>query len=445
MKVHLVVEIMTRRSIRKFLDRKIPRNVIENDQCWILDTSAAIEYMLIIMHTLGLGAVWTLSFSKRQVRTICKIHGVLFFDSFNNPDMSHHRMNKLPPLDLALPYITAGLEGIEGRIRVRPNDFIVEEIALYEPSGFGSHLYVNITKRNQTTRDVQLQLAELFNLRPRNIGTAGLKDKNSVATQTFSILFEKQKIQSDEAVKSIKSKLKVKVNWAKYHDNKFRAGHLIGNKFKVLITDIRMPLSQAIEKSKRIADMIHLKGLPNYYGGQRTGRNGRNVKDGWAILQGQKKFKDRWLSKLLIAGYQSYLCNRYIAERVRRGLFGTLLQGDIAKKYDTGGIFWVNDLEAEQLRYDAQEISFTAPIFGYKMSHPQDDAANLETEIFEESEMPMETFKQMKITGTRRYGRTTPKINVSKHPRGIQLSFMLPKGGYATILLREFMKTETGY
>jgi tRNA pseudouridine13 synthase len=354
-------------------------------------------------------------------------------------------MNKPPPLDLTLPYITAGLEGIEGRIRVRSEDFMVEEVALYEPSGFGSHLYVNLTKKNQTTRDVQLQLSELFNLRPQNIGTGGLKDKYSVATQTFSIFIEKKDVRPEDAKKLISGNLDVKVNWAKFHGNKFRAGHIIGNRFKIIITDIHMSKRQATEKSKRIANVIHEKGLPNYYGGQRTGRNGRNVQDGWAILQGQKKFKDRWLSKLLIAGYQSYLCNRYLAERVRRGLFGTMLQGDIAKKYDTGGIFWVNDLESEKQRYEAKEISFTAPIFGYKMSHPLGEAANLESEIFAESEMTMETFERRKITGTRRYGRLTPKIKVEEHPRGIQLSFMLHKGGYATTLLREFMKTQVGY
>jgi tRNA pseudouridine13 synthase len=190
-------------------------------------------------------------------------------------------MVKPPPLDLSLPYITEGLEGIGGRIRARPEDFMVEEVALYEPSGVGSHLYVNITKVNQTTRDVQLQLAELFNLRPENIGTAGLKDKYAVTTQTFSILFERNDVRPGDAVELIEGGLDVKVNWAKFHGNKFRAGHLIGNRFKVLITDIRMPMSRAVENTRRIAEAIHLKGLPNYYGEQRTGRGGKNVQEGW--------------------------------------------------------------------------------------------------------------------------------------------------------------------
>ena len=343
-------------------------------------------------------------------------------------------------LDLTQPYITPNLEGIGGRIRARPEDFRVEEIAQYQPTGEGSHLYVNITKKNKTTRQVQKKIAEIFNLRPQNIGTAGLKDKNAVTTQTFSILFEKNDVPAEEAVMRIVGKMDVEVNWAKFHTNKFRAGHLLGNRFTITISDIRMPRRKAFERAKLISEQIHRYGIPNYYGKQRLGRRGKNVYQGWAILNGEKRFKDRWLSKLLVASYQSYLCNRYLAERVRRGLFDKLLLGDIAKKHETGGIFWVNDLTVDQPRFVSKEISFTAPIFGYKMSHSLDESAKLEAEIFEESGMSMKKFKRMKITGTRRFGRMTPEIEIAENQRGIQLNFMLHKGAYATTLLREFMK-----
>ena len=345
------------------------------------------------------------------------------------------------PLDLRLPYITEGLEGIGGRIRARPEDFVVEEVALYEPSGSGSHLYVNLTKVNQTTRDIQLQLAELFRLRPENIGTAGLKDKYSVATQTFSILFERGDVRPADAVELIEGSVDVKVNWAKWHANKFRAGHLVGNRFQVTITDIHMSQTRAEERARMIAECIHVRGLPNYYGEQRTGRHGKNVEEGREILRDRRAFADRWLRKLLVSGYQSYLCNRYLAERVGRGLFDGLLLGDIAKKHETGGIFWVNDLEAEQPRYLSKEISFTAPMYGYRMSQPTGDAAKLEAEILEESDVTMEALRRNGVTGTRRLGRLVPSIDVSVVPRGIRLGFMLHKGGFATTLLREFMKT----
>jgi len=354
-------------------------------------------------------------------------------------------MNQPPPLDLALPYLTEDLEGIGGRIRARAEDFIVEEVSQYEPSGQGSHLYVNITRKNQTTRDLQLKLAELFDLRPQSIGTAGLKDKFAVTTQTFSILFEKNDKQADDVVTSIRDHLNLKVNWAKFHDKKLRVNHLTGNRFKILITDIRIPKSQAYERSLRIVEMIHQRGLPNYYGDQRVGKDGKNVREGWSILQGQKRFKDRWLSRILVSAYSSYLCNRYLAERMRRGLFDHLIPGDIVQNHKTGEHYWVNDLSADQSRYEAREVSFTAPMFGYKMSKTRGESAALEEEIFEESRMSNKKYKRMNVIGTRRIGRLTPRIKVSKASRGIQLSFMLQKGGYATTLLREFLKNEQGY
>ena len=349
-------------------------------------------------------------------------------------------MKSQPPIDLSIPYITEELEGIGGKIRARPEDFMVEEVDLYEPSGHGNHLYANITKRNQTTRDVQVKLAKLFKLKPQNIGTAGLKDKNAVTTQTLSVLLQKN-MGAEEAAELIESRLDVKVNWVSFHTNKLRAGHLIGNRFKITITDLHMPIGKAADKARIIAESIHQRGVPNFYGEQRTGTDGEKLRDGWAILHGEKKLKDRWLSKLLVSAYQSYLCNRYLAERVNRGLFDTLILGDIAKKHDTGGIFWVNELEAEQSRYESQEISFTAPIYGYKMSHPLGDSGKLEEEILEESEMSMDVLRRGKITGTRRFGRLTPRVEIKEKDGGLQLSFMLHKGGYATTLLREFMKT----
>ncbi len=345
-----------------------------------------------------------------------------------------------PHIDLSTPYITDELEGIGGKIRDRPEDFMVEEVPLYEPSGVGNHLYANITKRNKTTRDVQVELAKLFKLRPHNIGTAGLKDKNAVTTQTFSALLQKN-MQPDEATDLIESRLDVNVNWVSFHTNKLRAGHLIGNKFKITITGLRMPTSEAANKAWRIAELIHQKGVPNFYGEQRTGTTREKIRDGWAVLHGEKRVKDKWERKFLISVYQSYLCNRYLAERVKHGLFDRLLQGDIAKKHDTGGIFWVSDVETDQPRYEAQEISFTAPMFGYKMSQPLGESASLEEEILGESEMSMDVFKKAKITGTRRLGRLTPRIDIIETSRGLQLSFALPKGGYATTLLREFMKS----
>jgi len=350
-------------------------------------------------------------------------------------------MTDLPQIDLALPYITGDLPGVGGVIKAKPEYFIVDEIPLYEPIGIGEHLYVNLTKTNMTTRDVQIGLAELFELKPENVGKAGLKDRNAVTSQTFSVHLQNRPMAPGKASQLIEDRLKVKVNWANYHVNKLRSGHLKGNRFTVVITELEEPMALVLERMTRIATRLNQVGLPNYYGEQRTGEDGDNIRSGWEILQGRKRIRDRWLNRFLLSSYQSHMCNRYLAERVRRGLFGRLLLGDVAKKHDTGGLFTVSDLDVEQKRYEAKEISFTAPMYGYKMRKPEQEAAELENQILAESGLTEEQLRRNRVKGTRRLGRLLPDVSYGEVSEGVRLVFTLPMGGYATILLREFMKT----
>ena len=341
-------------------------------------------------------------------------------------------------IDLSLPYITKDLPGIGGKIRQQTNHFVVEEIPTYDPQGVGNHLYVNITKENLTTREIQLRLADLFEIKPEEVGKAGLKDKYAVTTQTFSVLFN-DRASPEEIMPIIENNIPVKVNWAKYHNNKIRAGHLQGNRFTILLTQA----DGSVEEAKSIADRINETGLPNFYGVQRTGEEGENVYQGWLILKKKKRLGNRWLRKYLLSSYQSYLCNRYLVKRIEKELFTKILPGDIAKKHETGGLFWVEDSEIDQQRFDSKEISFTAPMFGYKMSKPKEESLALEEEILAEMGLDVQEFRAQRVKGTRRIGRVLPQITVSDPVDGIQLEFSLPKGGFATTLLREFMKNNS--
>lgn len=345
----------------------------------------------------------------------------------------------VPELDLTLPYITEEYPGISGKIRQKPEHFIVEEIPIYEASGKGIHLYINITKENMNTRDVQLKLAKLFELDPAEVGKAGLKDKYAITTQTFSVVFYKNQPSPDDITKIIEEEIPVKVNWAKYHTNKLRAGHLRGNKFTITIVDTE---ENALQKSTKIAEKIRQVGIPNYYGVQRTGEEGENVIQGWLILKDRKRLRDRWLKKYLLSSYQSYLCNRYLAERVQKDLFTELLHGDIAKKHDTGGIFWVEDPIKEQKRFDNKEISFTAPMFGYKMLDAKYESADLEKSILDSVTITKNDFKKHRVKGTRRIGRILPEVTINESSERIILTFFLSKGSFATTILREFMKND---
>lgn len=292
-----------------------------------------------------------------------------------------------------------------------------------------------------TTRELQEGLAELFNRHPSKIGLAGLKDKYARTTQTFSIhigLHGPSYMQ--EAVETIEDNLPVEVNWAGLHPSKLRRGHLEGNRFKIIVTEINVKKREAIKRSRDIAKQLRVRGVPNFYGKQRTGEEGDNISKGYKLISGKIRVKDKWLRRFLISSYLSHLCNNYLKKRINLGLFDQLIKGDLAMKHDTGGVFWVDDAKREQTRFEDGEISFTAPIYGSKMRWARHDSGKLEREVLSESRITMKQLEELNIRGTRRLGRVLPDVRVFDHPVGIKLCFDLPKGSYATVVLREFLK-----
>src|SRR2546425_1788149 len=85
------------------------------------------------------------------------------------------------------PLVTADLSGIGGRIKQVPEDFEVEEIPAYEPSGQGDYLYLWIEKRALGAEYFVRQLARRLNLATAEIGTAGMKDRHAVTRQMVSV------------------------------------------------------------------------------------------------------------------------------------------------------------------------------------------------------------------------------------------------------------------
>ncbi|MEW5725921.1 MAG: tRNA pseudouridine(13) synthase TruD [Thermodesulfobacteriota bacterium] len=338
--------------------------------------------------------------------------------------------------ELDLPYITANLTGVGGRIKDEPGHFVVEEIPLYEPCGQGDHVYLRLAREGLTTRDLVLSLADLFGLKETDVGCAGQKDKQARTVQTFSLYLPRT--DAAEAAQRAGAELPVEVVSVSRHTNKLKTGHLLGNRFTIVLAD---PAPGAIETAKTIAKTLAEKGLPNYFGEQRFGREGDNAAKGLEALEGRGP-KDRWTRRFLLSAFQSHLFNAWLAERIGRGWFDQLLMGDVAKKTDTGGLFLVEDEAAERPRFEAREITYTGPIYGAKMKEAQDQPGRLEQEILDRFEIIPAKLKKAGLDGSRRPARLyLPEIPITPHDQGLLLQFDLPKGSYATTLLREFTKT----
>jgi tRNA pseudouridine13 synthase len=329
-------------------------------------------------------------------------------------------------------YLTDDLPGIGGRIKERPEDFIVEELPLYEPADEGNFSFLLLEKANLSTLDFVALIRKHLNLRDEEVGLAGWKDKRAITRQWVSIPRDKVTERGLEQLAGDG----IQTVEQRYHSHKLRTGHLRGNRFSILL---RQVISEAENRAQAIIQQLQTRGLPNFYGPQRFGAAGDNPEKGLALLLGQYHLRSVRKRKLLVSSYSSLLFNLTLKNRMEQDFFTKLLSGDIAKKHDTGGIFLVSDPEKEQPRADRLEISATGPIWGKKMKRADGAAAALEEKILSSQRLTPDVFR--KQPGSRRSLRIALKeVNVCQEKEGLHLEFFLPKGSYATVLLDEIMK-----
>lgn len=337
---------------------------------------------------------------------------------------------------MTLPYVTSDTLRIAGVLKSQPEDFVVEEVPLYPCSGSGPHLYVTLRRAGWNTEALLQHVAQIVQVSPRDIGYAGKKDRHAVATQTFSLLLEKR--DESEVIRLLEEQSDFSLIKAMRHDNKLKRGHLLGNRFRLLLRGAR---AEDLSHAQDIASELMRQGVLNYYGEQRFGRYDDNAQLGKQILLGQGPRLRPWKRDLLIAAYQSDLFNQWLALRVSRGDGNKIISGDVAKTIPGGGLFIVDDLESAVQRFNNKEITYTGPMFGYKMMEAQNDAAMMEGDVLRDADIPSEAFKKYRVAGTRRVGLLyIDTINVELSNEGLWFEFELPKGAYATAVLREFTK-----
>lgn len=403
---------------------------------------------------------------------------------------------------MSLPYLTRDFPGIGGTIKKRPEDFFVQEIPLYEPSGEGEHVYAEIQKVGLTTFDAINRIAAALKIPNRDIGYAGLKDARAITRQVISIPGA-----TEAAVMNLKFS-DLTVLWAARHTNKLRLGHLKANRFAIKIRDVN---PTDVVKIRPVLADLQRRGMPNYFGEQRFGRRNDNDRLGAACVRGDHKALlslllgqsnpqvddretiqareafdrhdleeamrlfprrhgmerrilhrlakthrpsaavwaiDEKLRRLWVSALQSRVFNEIVARRIDS--LDRLMPGDFAYKHENGACFRVEDPAAEQPRADAFEISPTGPLIGFRVSLPEGEPLRIEQEVFAAHGLAPGDFKragQLRVKGDRRPLRVQPTDidvagGVDEHGPHITIAFTLPTGSFATTLLHELMKND---
>jgi tRNA pseudouridine13 synthase len=216
-----------------------------------------------------------------------------------------------------------------------------------------------------------------------------------------------------------------------------RTGYLKGNEFRIILADSQ----EDSEKVEHIKETILKLGLPNFYGPQRFGRDGANLTRGMNILKGGGDPSGGWLRKFFLSAVQSHLFNLWLVERMERGLFDRLIDGDIGQKTAGSKVFGVRDPSLENGRFLNGEIVYTGPIYGFQMRRPRGEEEKIENEILNREGLAMKHFRKNNLKGSRRAALIRLKeITVNKVEEGLEFRFVLPAGAYATIVMREFIK-----
>ncbi|HEX3769785.1 MAG TPA: tRNA pseudouridine(13) synthase TruD [Polyangiaceae bacterium] len=358
------------------------------------------------------------------------------------------------------------------RLKVHPEDFVVDEIPAYAPSGAGDHVYVRFTKRDRTTMDVVRAIARALGCDPRAAGFAGMKDKRAVTTQTFSLQPPRGTTAADLAARARRLALEgpdgldgVTLHEATQHPHKMKPGHLAGNRFTITLRGLdpaRVPeVTAALEGIART-------GVGNAFGDQRFGNKGDNATRALAWLRGEERGpRDPRMQRFLWSSLQSAVFNAVLAERVADGTWVTPLAGDLLKLRTSGGLFGCADVQTDRARAATGEVSPTGPIIGARMRWPEGEPAALERRVADGilgADFDLEKTRSLG-EGSRRAlrlwvqdlgwevgaGVTPPLPEAPASPKSardageapdpgkshacIRVYFVLPKGAYATTVL----------
>lgn len=318
--------------------------------------------------------------------------------------------------------------GTGGTLRGEAADFRVQELPAYAPLGEGEHLFIRLRKEGHTTAHVMRELCLQLGVRDRDLGVAGLKDRHAITEQWMSVPAKYERALANFVLEG------VDILETSRHPQKLGLGHLRGNRFVIRVRDA-INLAEAAQTLQLLAE----KGVPNYFGPQRFGLGGLNAEEGLRVMRGESALKDPRVRRFLVSSVQSAVFNAFLSRRIERGLFAGLLHGDMAKKHDTGGVFLVEDPEIESPRAARGEISATGTLFGKKIKPLTHEAGELEREVLESFSLTVGAFSSRR--GDRRLTRVFPsECELTPQEDGYTVSFALPKGSFATSVLRELMK-----
>jgi tRNA pseudouridine13 synthase len=332
-----------------------------------------------------------------------------------------------PPQALGAPVAS-------GRLRASPADFVVEEHLGFVASGAGQHVLLRVTKCGANTEWVQRELAKRVGCKIMDVGFAGLKDRHAVTTQFFTVPRGKSPVESwlELAGEGYR------VLSAVAHDRKLPRGALAANSFTITV---RQFVGDRSLVEQRIA-MVARQGVPNYFGPQRFGRDGRNLLA--AAIGRAPRARDQLGFALSAA--RSLIFNAVLAARVRNGTWNLLQAGDVANLDDSGSVFRIPEVDAMLVQRAAElDIHPSGPLWGDGEPLTSGAVLALEQSVAEQFGSALQLLAADRMKCARRALRLAVRDLSFEwlNDDALCVRFRLTAGSFATTVLREIVATGT--
>ncbi len=324
-----------------------------------------------------------------------------------------------------------GQPSVSGVIRSNPEDFQVDEVLGFDLTGEGEHVCLHIRKRNSNTAFVAKQIAKLAGVKNMDVSYAGLKDRNAVTTQWFSIYISNK----PEPDWTQLNNEEVEVLEVKRHNRKLRRGALQGNRFTLVVRELEGDVALLEARF----NLINQYGVPNYFGEQRFGHDHGNLEKARGMFAGEFKVKNRDKRSIYLSAARSEIFNQVLNQRVADNTWRQAVDGDVMMLNGSSSVFATEKVDEEITRRIAEnDILPTGVLWGRGSLATQAAAAEIEHAVSERYPLFCEGLEKAGMNQERRALRLQVKdLQWQIEKENLTLTFFLGAGSYATTVLRE--------
>jgi tRNA pseudouridine13 synthase len=313
------------------------------------------------------------------------------------------------------------------RIRYRIEDFQVTEQLGFDLSGEGEHCFLFLEKRGLNTLELVQRLSALSGVPAGRIGFSGLKDRNAVTRQWFSVGMAGL---SEPDWKALQSDDKVAVLAVERHRRKLRRGVHKRNRFTLVLRELAGERDALEARLQTVRD----RGVPNYFGEQRFGRNGSTLDQALHWMRTGARLP-REKRGLYLSALRARVFNQLLAERVEKGDWNAVQPGDVCMLRGSRSFFTCEEVGEEiRTRAETGDLHPGLPLWGLGAtpgSRPAWEQGDAVCDFLESSGAKLAWRPARLVPDDFCWQFCDDDV--------LQLDFALGAGSYATALLAEFV------